>query len=202
MKTQINLYLDEFKPKADLLGLPVVASVWLLLVVFVGLLFWVGKSRLDASQDQLWSLQTQLTEQRELTEQLKQKSLQHVEDPQLRRAIAQQSLTIKHQRTILKALQQHKGTKNSGYAQLMADLANFHSSSIWLTGVTYRADTIVLSGATMQPEKITQWLARLSRSTYFSGTEFSNLNIVSDDGESFSRFTVATSATQKVATER
>ena len=202
MKTHINLYLDEFKPKVDLLGLPIVLSVWLLLVIVMAAVFTLGRYNLNESQSELRGLQIKLAEQRDLTEQLKQKSLLHVEDPRLVRTIEQQAESISHERTVLKALQGHAGKQSQGYAQLMADLANFHHQSIWLTGITYRADGIVLSGATTEPDAITDWLAKLSRSSYFQGTEFSNLTIVTEDAQPYSRFSVATSVSSDKTAQR
>lgn len=62
----------------------------------------------------------------------------------------------------------------SGYSAFFLALARQHVSGVWLTGfdVADRGERMMLQGRTRAPERVPQYIQRLSREDVFAGREF------------------------------
>ena len=171
-----------------------VVSVWLLLATVMGLSIYASYHVLSSARDENSRLRVELATQQQRLAELQQQAKAHQADPKLQQQLAEQELRIKNERDVLRVLNSKTPNNGAGYAQLMRDLASYHNQSIWLSEVVYTAKTVTLQGTATRPDAITQWLANLNQSAYFSGMEFKNLNISSGPNERTSNFSVSSVA--------
>lgn len=83
--------------------------------------------------------------------------------------------------------------RTTQYQNVMDDLANFHNPNLWLTSITITRDELRLTGNTIKPSAIPQWLQKLQGSTFFKGKTFSTVKFENDDDNSdVKTFTLST----------
>jgi len=83
--------------------------------------------------------------------------------------------------------------RTTQYQNVMNDLANFHNPNLWLTSITITNDELRLTGNTIRPSAIPEWLQKLQGSTFFRGKTFSTVKFENDnDNSDVKTFTLST----------
>jgi MSHA biogenesis protein MshI len=83
--------------------------------------------------------------------------------------------------------------RTTQYQNVMDDLANFHNPNLWLTSITITNDELRLTGNTIRPSAIPEWLQKLQGSTFFRGKTFSTVKFENDnDNSDVKTFTLST----------
>ena len=83
--------------------------------------------------------------------------------------------------------------RTTQYQKVMDDLANFHNPNLWLTSITITNDELRLTGNTIRPSAIPEWLQKLQGSTFFRGKTFSTVKFENDnDNSDVKTFTLST----------
>ena len=177
MKTQVNLYTDEFHPKLRLLSLPIVLVLWsILLIAFVGIYGYVS-----TKQQNLRTHLGQLNKNN-----ANQETLLNSLISQMNNVTAEQKLldevTTKQQQVSLKKrvyseLAGQEQIKSTGFADLMQDLAEYHHVDIWLKRIYLNHHHVTIEGGTSQSISIPKWLQKLGQGNFFKGQEFTTTRI-------------------------
>ncbi|MFY8352688.1 PilN domain-containing protein [Pseudoalteromonas sp. SSM20] len=175
MKTRINLYLEELKPKREFLTLTNVAICWaaliVVLVIVVGVfghLNQTSKERVLVLQSQLDQGKNQLTQAQQALERKQDKS------PLLRR-IEKKKEEIQEKQRLLDFMLTKTAQAKFDYAQVMTDLAGNTHREVWLKEFKFVGDEITLVGAATHGSAIPEWLNGLKDTDYFSAKAFSLL---------------------------
>ena len=75
----------------------------------------------------------------------------------------------------------------------MDDLANYHNQNLWLTRIDIDTQKIRLSGQTIAPSSIPQWLKKLQQSPFFQGKAFSSVKFDEvEDTDNVKQFLIST----------
>lgn len=193
MKASINLYLDEFKPKADPLSLKVVVYAWLTSLVVMGALYLFTGYDLQLKTELEATLSSALEAQKVESEQLKEQALSHGFDPVLVKKAEILENEIKNKRMLVRAISGSDTLNAKGYAALMYDLAHYAHQDVWLTTVKYTPDDILIRGGTRTPEALPKWINAISQSSYFNGKPLNKLTMSVNGDKTYTLFEVATS---------
>ncbi len=190
MKTRINLYLDELKPKREFFTLNNIVMCWgalIIVLVLVSILF----ARFEhTSKQQLLSLQSKLDRTKAELAQV-QRELERKQDksPVLRRIDKKKHDMLEMQK-LLQFMQAKSKQAEFDYAQVMVDLASNTHNEIWLKSFHFVGNDIQLVGEATHGSAIPEWLNGLKRSEYFEAKTFSLLEF--DKQETGVEFQIAT----------
>lgn len=196
MKSRVNLFVDELRPRVALFTLNFVSFVWtvaLLLMLFIW--FWVGqnatsvKDQLAEKNAQNAMLQTRLTD---LSQQLSKRR----EDPQLLAQIAHLKQDIQDKQYVLQAIGKLDQLESQNFPAIMTDLATVHQPNLWLTQIKVENNKVHLQGRVTDPSVIPSWLKQLGQSTFFAGQDFGQAQIQRQQDEQL-HFLIATDLTQQ-----
>lgn len=180
MKHNINLYLDELKPKRDYLSLSVALFVWgsAFLIMFV--LYFSAQQTAEKVSARQALLKQDVEHKAIMVNEFESALKNRQEDPKL--ILQAQSLKRQLlQKQITLSIAQQKIRDNSlGYASLMADLSQYHEPNIWLTKIKHQQNDIQLYGMSAKAESIPIWLQKIANSGYFKGRQFKNLSLSAD----------------------
>ncbi|ATC93205.1 PilN domain-containing protein [Pseudoalteromonas tunicata] len=185
MKTRINLYLAELRPKKDPLSLNRVTVFLLTLLLVMVLLSSVLKTKVVAQQKMLQNQQQLVAEQQATLTELQTALARKQDKNVLSQQLAQIKAEIQHKQLVMEFISTHEQTIL--YAEVMEDLARLHDPLIWLTGFKFNNQHIILEGQTDEPAQIPHWLDGLKASSYFSGKLLSEMKFEQRDGVTYFR---------------
>ncbi|WP_269518474.1 PilN domain-containing protein [Alteromonas sp. BMJM2] len=194
MKRSINLYHPSLLPSKERLPLKNVlwvngAALVLLLALTVGMEQFIElkqrkSDKVTASvkniDDEINALTDKLAAKRDT--QSVQKDLDSLR------------VKVKNREQLLDYMQTGElSLQTTQYQNVMDDLANFHNPNLWLTSITITRDELRLTGNTIKPSAIPQWLQKLQGSTFFKGKTFSTVNFENESDDSdVKTFTLST----------
>lgn len=183
MKSRINLYSAQFKPRLVLLSLNFGFVLWggaLLLIASAYLLI--------ADKQQGVAQQAQQT-----NEQYKQKTLlvtllseeleKRNKDQSLLEQLDKIQSDIRGKNAILVELSGREALKQKRFSALMDDLANSHKAELWLKHVSVEQQDLLIEGAMSNASALPLWLNRLRSADYFAGQQFNNARVFRDEGQ-------------------
>ncbi|EWH08740.1 hypothetical protein DS2_15939 [Catenovulum agarivorans DS-2] len=191
MKRDINLYLEEFHPKPDPLSLGKISSVWLILLLSLSAIAWWVNSLAATTSAEYNKVSQAIALQQSLVDEFESALANRAEDPALKDTIVNLSREIS-QKQAVKNLVESRQQTGFQFSPLMADLANYHHTGIWLETIVYQNKQIVLKGGSSKVSTIPQWLAGLSQSDYFIGKTFKDLTLNASANGLYTQFSVAT----------
>ena len=183
MKTRVNFYFDEFRPKTYLINLHFTALLWglALLAVLVGAV--INTSREQSVEKRLERVEQAIEDKRKAVTMMTSARDALQQDPSLLAAIEQLQTEQVAKNDIVKELGNREQNKSSGYSELMLDLARVHQPGIWLTLIRLDEANVRIEGGASNSAAVPQWLNKLTASSYFSGTEFAEARMFRDQEE-------------------
>lgn len=192
MKTSINLYVEELRPKKYYLTLTNIALVTSIL--FVSMLVWFGSlflenrslnNKIDMAQVELENTQNELQEYQKLLLEHSNKASFISEKNKLERI-------IEAKKSLIKIVDSQSDQDAVDYYQVMKDLTEHHDHDIWLTHFRFNQNDASFAGYALQSKAVTNWLSYLQATSSFKGREFSVLEI-NEHNEQVVGFKTATS---------
>ncbi|WP_414829383.1 hypothetical protein [Alteromonas sp. H39] len=181
MKHRINLYQASFQPRLDLLSLSSVAAA-LGGLLAVMLITWVIMTAVASTAEE--DLAALVSENQRL--QIDVNAMQAVlaerePDPVLTTKVNTLKNTLSKQDQLLEELASREVIRNTGFAQLLTDLAAQSRPDIWLQSVAVSESMMLLQGQVSQPEAMPQWLTRLAQTQSFSGRTFDSASVMREE---------------------
>jgi Tfp pilus assembly protein PilN len=195
MKNRLNLYSDKYAPTFSLLSLnSLSAAIVFSIVLFAiasALLAW-RSSYLDSQVSQLRSRVNNLQSEIDNAQQL---LANRQPDQQLVDAIENQKLELSQRQKLLQELSMREKTKNNRFSQVLADLDKADMPTVWLTTIHMSNEKIQLEGFGTRADAMPSWLANLSETSSFSGTDFQQASMVKEEKGLF--FSLQTDLSQR-----
>ena len=178
MSQSINLLLEDLKPKADWLALPVVASVstaLLVLTVSWGIYATMEAKRLSLekaqSEQSLKGLQQQVTT-------LSKEVANRKPNPQLELQITDMQASIDRRQEALALVRKGQDKAQTGFSVFLAGLSRQVSAGVWLTGFAIREEgDLEISGRLIDPSLLPGYIRKLNNETAFQGRRFAALDM-------------------------
>lgn len=194
MKRTINLYHPSLLPSKERLPLKTVlwvngTALLLLLALTVGMEQYLElkKQKADEVTASVKNIDNEINI---LTDKLAAKR----DTQSLQKDLDALRVKVKNREQLLGYMQTGElSLRTTQYQNVMDDLANFHNPNLWLTSITITRDELRLTGNTIKPSAIPQWLQKLQGSTFFKGKTFSTVKFENDDDNSnVKTFTLST----------
>ena len=189
-KLTINLLQPELLPEQVLLTLPLVVSVWcLVLFIMIGWAVETNytqhslKGKLAVLQQENSKYTNQLST---LTTQLAARKV----DSKLADKLATIKLLMSNKQALHAKLTNPNKTYVAGFAAAMDDLAKLHHQDIRLEAININNDNMTFSGLALTPEAVPAWLAGFENSVLLSGKSFSRFKL-SENEQNITEFMVS-----------
>lgn len=179
MAQQINLYDAALERKRDWLALHYVAGTAVVLAVAVAVLGYVarsdlpelvaasaaGENRLQATREQLTALGRQIA--------------QRQPDTRREQEVAAKRMLLAMRTDVLGILRQSLGPEAHSFADYLRGFARQTVSGLWLTGVSVDAKSggMEITGRTVDPALLPEYIRRLNREAAFQGQTFAALKL-------------------------
>ncbi len=183
MKTRVNLYTAEFKPKKELLSFNQMAVVWCFAMLVLLSLYFYTSDQLQSSRQTLVTLQLEEGEKRTELQKLEAKLMAHQASAMLNRELAARKLELEVKRRLLNSLGEKQLLKSQGFAVLMADLAKVNDKEVWLTQVLVTEGNINLSGITTSSDAVPRWVNGFKRVASLAGQGFYQFSVARDEND-------------------
>lgn len=181
MKHRINLYQSSFQPRLDLLSLSSVAAAMGGLLAIM-LVTWAVMAAVASSTEGELAALTAENQRLQIDVNAMQAVLAEREpDPVLTAKVNTLKNTLSKQDRLLEELASREVIRNTGFAQLMTDLAAQSRADIWLQSVAVSESIMLLQGQVSQPEAMPQWLTRLAQTPSFSGRTFDSASVMREE---------------------
>ena len=194
MKQSVNLYHSSLLPSKERLPLSTVLwvngiALLLLSVLTVGMGQFIALKQ-RKSDDVAASVKAIDNDINTLTDELAAKR----DTQSLQKGLDTLRVKVKNREQLLDYMQTGElSLRTTQYQNVMDDLANFHNPNLWLTSITITRDELRLTGNTIKPSAIPQWLQKLQGSTFFKGKTFSTVKFENESDDSdVKRFTLST----------
>lgn len=202
MSQQINLLLEELRPRFDWLALPVVASAGLagllLVVMLAGMNAWRFdglNSRENAIRAQLAGLQQQV---QSLSERLGARKGDSTLDKQLEAA----RTSVGQRQEVLNVVAQGNLPASQTYSGLLQGFSRQVIEGVWLTGFGFAQNNIEIRGRLTDPALLPVYIGRLNGEAAFAGRRFATLDMKAVDPAAEKQDTTVGAAPTKPAVPR
>ena len=179
MAQQINLFDPALQRKRDWFALSnIVAGGGVLFLLVLGAGF-LARSGLPALQAQATTSETQLKAMREQVLVLGQRVAERKADPRIEQELAVVRQLSQARGVVLQALRERLEADVPPYADYLRGLARQSLTGLWITGFTWDAtgDSLEISGRTVDPSLLPEYIRRLNREPAFRGHAFAALKL-------------------------
>lgn len=181
MKTRVNLYSEEVRPRLELLTLNFALFCWLVsLLLLAGIAGYIYMQK-PSLQQQLMALQDTQTQKSGQLEQLSARVSVRKQDASLVAELEQQQAQLDQQQTLLNALQQQENLKSRGFSPLLLALAERHEPQLALHKIIIQGADVRFEGQLLASDALPRWLEQLSDDSYFQHTRFNDARLFRDD---------------------
>ncbi|KXI30100.1 PilN domain-containing protein [Paraglaciecola hydrolytica] len=177
MKTKVNLYAIEFHPKLRLLSLQITLVVCAVMLLLCVAYWFYGFAQQQSLTTELEFSQLQKSQHAGVVTALQTELATLKKDPQLLLDVEQNLQILALKKRVLEEIQGQEELKSSGFAQLMAELADKHQSGLWLTYIGLDGRQVRLEGTTLESSLVPKWLNNLGATAYFKGQEFAETRL-------------------------
>ena len=181
MKTRVNFYFEEFRPKTYLINIGFTALLWSIaaLIVIAAAISANGKN--EAVKRELMIAENAIDDKRKVLTMLAGARDDQNQDPALLADIERFQQEFNLKKRIVNELSGRETQKSSGYSELMLDLARVHQQGIWLTQIRLDGANIRIEGGASNSSAVPQWVNKLSDASFFSGAEFAQARMFRDE---------------------
>lgn len=177
MKSHINLYRQELRPKLRLLSLPLVLVAWCGVAFVLVLLHIYFSVEQQEVSNKLTSIENTIQQQTQLKDRLQKELEGLTSDPKLKKQLIKKQQSLNLKKRVVIELQGQEKNKSTGFADLMLDLSKDHQQQLWLTRIYLNDTAVTLEGIALDSANIPIWVNSLGDSAYFTGQEFFNAHI-------------------------
>lgn len=191
-KITINLYLEDLKPKKELLTaknvlLATILSAALMVAAVVSI--W---NMTATSQRELERVNLALTSSQQQLQELQQALIRHNDSAQVNNLKMDLQQQLKAREMLWESIGQRLQTSRINYFELMNELTLHHNHELWLDSFLFDKSNVSFSGHALNSKAVTQWMTFLQSSPALKGREFGHLSIkaVNDEVLSFDAATV------------
>lgn len=169
---QINLYQSQFKDKTILLSAVQIATIFILLILFV-----LAYSLVLQTQENLVAKQNKvlLTQQQDITQEiqvLKQKLELILSTNKYDVEMKQVRYEINARRKVLKFVETNQFFTGKGYSVYLTSLADISTRDVWLEDIQISEDNISIKGSALRAEQVPVYFNKFRDELVFQGQKF------------------------------
>lgn len=178
MKSQINLFHEEFRPKFEWVCASHFVGVIVAALVLCSGLYGLTLYQLNAKEQQVAAIKKELSRQQHSIEEITQALTQRVSDPVLASKLASFAEQSRTRGMLLNHIRKLSALKQRSFSGLFDSLSQSNSTELWLTEFLVTPDELNLEGLIAQPRALPMWISELSQTDFFKGQEFNVASVV------------------------
>lgn len=181
MKNRINFFRDDLKPKIVLLNLNFVLfmATFCILIILAG---WVWANTLYTNtENKIDGLLAEVEQTKFQVDTFREAKDSRTQNMSIIASIEKNQQELDMKLTILDELNNRETQRSNGFSALMADLAQYHQPSLWLTTISLDERKLYMEGTTANSEALPKWVSKLGQANYFSGREFAGARMMRND---------------------
>lgn len=180
MKSRLDLYTQEFRPRRQWGTLPQILLAWGLLSLLLLTYGLYSNWQHQRQSRQLAQLQGQLSVVKAEASRLEAQLAKHQPSPALVALLKEKQLRADGMQLMLQRLDQLAPERVQSYADLLADLAQIMSPQLSLERIQVEQERISLAGETRSSQEVPAWVDRFKQTHTLSGKQFSELALSRD----------------------
>ncbi len=202
MSQQINLLLEELRPRFDWLALPVVASAGLAGLLLVVILASMNAWRLDGLNSRENAIRAQLAGLQQQVQSLSERLGARKGDSTLDKQLEAARTSVGQRQEVLNVVAQGNLPSSQTYSGLLQGFSRQIVEGVWLTGFGFAQNNIEIRGRLTDPVLLPVYIGRLNGEAAFAGRRFSTLDMKAVDPAADKLDTTASAAPAKPAVPR
>lgn len=202
MSQQINLLLEELRPRFDWLALPVVASAALAGLLLVVILASMNAWRLDGLNSRENAIRAQLAGLQQQVQSLSERLGARKGDLTLDKQLEAARTSVGQRQEVLNVVAQGNLPSSQTYSGLLQGFSRQIVEGVWLTGFGFAQNNIEIRGRLTDPALLPVYIGRLNGEAAFAGRRFSTLDMKAVDPAADKLDTTAGAAPAKPAVPR
>lgn len=177
MKTIINLYTDELRPKPQRLTLQSFTVVTVLASVLMFVWIAVSVWQVQQIEQQLLTIKTKTTEQQQLNNALLAQLATLPTVEQLQKQVDEAQAQYQLRAQTLAILQQHLAQRGVDVPQVMQYLASTPIADLWFEQFTVGGEVVRFQGQAVNAQALPKWLLAIRQQPLFSGLKLDTLAV-------------------------
>ena len=181
MKSRINLYRKEFKPKFVWLSITNTLFLsGLVLLVLAGIYYsaWLANEK---RQNSLSELKASMTERQERLDALTLQLSQRTKNPVLLNQLAQRQSVLESSTRLAEKLKVLEQNQDKPFSSAFQSFSQANNANVWLTHFYLSPTAQRVEGNILRAETLPAWLQRLGRTAYFNNSDFETATITTVD---------------------
>lgn len=198
MKTRINLYTAEFRPKKEKLNLAQLIAINLVAFIVMAVLIFFAMSARDEVQAQVQKLDNEIADLRVSNQELAEKAAKNIKNPGLEQQLVILNSKLGYQQDILLLLNGLADVQSSGFSVLMTDLAKLRDPDIRLKRIQLNNSEMTFKGLARNHQAIPRWVRQFNQGVSLQERKFSQLHIGRNDDDNIT-FTLTNSTSNEDA---
>lgn len=182
MKQQVNLYLEEFRPKHVVLPAKKMLSILVAFSVFLVVINIALLGLQLLNEDKLEMLTSELITLKNDNSKMQSKLGGMVVGEDLKMSVAQSARQLKARQRILTWVEESNSEKRVNFSALLEGLGRQQLSGLWFSAIEINAGgrSLSLHGNTLDPELMPILLEKLNSEPAFVGREFKKVLMEKD----------------------
>lgn len=177
MKTNINFYTEDLRPKVyylTLTNIAIVSGIFLLIMVF-----WFAQISLSNNQlaKQKQALQNELSSEEEQLVNFQAALIKHNDTTRFTNAKNGLERELAAKKALYKLVSAQSSADAIDYSVVMEELTQHHDHNLWLKDFRFNKNNVTFHGYALESKAVTQWMSYLQATNSFTGREFSLLKI-------------------------
>lgn len=181
MKSSINFYTDDLKPRIEIITLSFVLTMAIVSVALMLGISWWAASHHETVKSQGQQLSNQRTSLESQIKSLSEALTSRRPEQALLMEVASAEKTLQDNKLLLARLNDRSRLASHDYPSLMLDLAKAHHQDVWLSRILVNGEQVYLQGSASAAESVPEWIAQLSDVAFFHGVEFESAQISEND---------------------
>lgn len=192
-KTRINLLQESLVPKKQYLTLKTVLFSWGGLLLMLSTIAWWQAEQVKNLQRDYGASQNANAQQTDMMQQMQSMLAEQKPDTQLVAKLAQLKAVLANKQELVAHLALVDNDAGHGFANVMAELSEFHQSGIRVNQVKLTPSSVTLRGEALHAELVPQWLTGFEDASFLVGMRFADFSIHTND-DNITVFNVSTIA--------
>jgi MSHA biogenesis protein MshI len=181
MKSSLNLYQAQFRPHFVWMTLSHLSGICFVLVALLFLVSGFLQQENANVDEQLIEVQTTLSQQRAILDEMSNILAQRTEDPELIATLTSLSSNIQGKETLLARLEELDQQQSNSFSNMLTSLAKIDANNVWLTRIQVIENDLNMQGVISSPNALPLWIRSLSDTEYFANRTFREAHISRDE---------------------
>lgn len=172
MKTRINLYRDEFKPRFVWISANNTFLFGIVALILMATMYFGVWQDLQTQQQELTEIQKSIESKQQELDQLTNQFTARAKDPKLLAKLANQQVKLATAKHLAAKLNTLSKLQERPFSSALNSFAEANNASVWLTSFKLNDKHILINGNISEPSALPIWLKSIGKTDFFNNRDF------------------------------